>query len=374
MQRIIPMLRSLGLLICGLTSATVAAQSPQSKIASYLESQIRSGDVVGASVLVASARSRAAAPTNLGQLSPSDSRPVTDSTLFCVASCSKPVASALVFTLLDRRQLRLDDTVGKYLPALESPRSRDGSALPSPTLRQLLAHRGGIYSQMQRPTPDQLTAIRNFRLSLDESVALIAKQPLLSKPGTAYAYSGAGYCLVGAMAEKATNASIETLLQQNLCTPAGMTSTTYFPTPDQHPEIATGGATKSQPPHLLADELKLPLVGGSLHTTSRDLQRFAKMVLNQGDADGNRVLSQKAWQYYTSQPFQSQPYGFGWLLTKRNGKVVALAHKGSLPPAQAALGIDLDNRIYKVVLWTLSNPSNVQATIRIKETIAKMVR
>ena len=345
----------------------------QTKISKYLTDQIRAGDVVGASILVGSLASETGSPTNLGTLAPEDRRPVTDDTLFCIASCSKPVASALLFTLLDDRKLRLDDEAGKYIPGLQSPKTSTGAPATSPTLKQLLAHRGGVYSQMQRPTSEQLRAIRDFHLTLDQSVSLIAKQPLASKPGTAYAYSGAGYCLVGAMAEQATGQKIESLLQENLCQPLGMNATTYFPTPNRFPTIATGGFTRSRPPHLLGSELQLPLVGGSLHTTASDLERFARMVLSRGQHDGTRVLSPRAWQYYVSQPFP-QPYGYGWLLTKRNGKVIGLSHKGSLPPAQAAITLDLERNTYKIVLWTLAKPANVQATNRIKTTIAEMVR
>lgn len=345
----------------------------QTKISNYLADQIRTGGVVGASILVGSLNSETGAPTNLGTLAPDNRRPVSNDTLFCIASCSKPVASALIFTLLDDRKLRLDDEVGKYIPGLRSPKTVNGTPAPSPTLKQLLAHRGGIYSQMQGPNSEQLRAIRDFRLSLDQSVSLIAKQPLASKPGTTYAYSGAGYCLVGAMAEKATGQKIEDLLQEKLCQPLGMSATTYFPSPERFPFIATGGYTRYQSPHLLKNDLKLPLVGGSLHTTASDLERFARMVLSLGKSDGKRVLTPTAWQYYVSQPY-SQLYGYGWLLTKRNGKIIGLSHKGSLPPAQAAIALDLERNTYKIILWTLANPTNAQATNRIKTTIADMVR
>ncbi|WP_164102382.1 serine hydrolase domain-containing protein [Candidatus Laterigemmans baculatus] len=346
----------------------------QEEVAHYLRQEIDSGTVVGAQVLVGGPRLRDNQPINLGTIGPDDPRPVSDETLFCIASCSKPVASAVIFTLLDSRRMRLNQPVGELIAELSSPMLSDGQPARSPDLRELLSHRGGIYSQMQKPTADQLAAIRNFRLSLDESVAIIAKQPLAATPGTAYAYSGAGYCLVGAMAERATGKDFETLLQENLCRPLGMTSTTYFPTRRSFDEIAAGGKSHIQQPHLLGDELKLPLIGGSLYTTASDMERFARMVTFQGRGGGRPVLSRMAFRYFVSPVAPNQPYGYGWLLTKRAGHVVAVSHNGELPPFQSAIRINLQEKTYKIVFWTLAKPGDIERNSRVRNKIYSLLQ
>lgn len=346
----------------------------QNAIADYLRQEVATGRVVGAQVLVGSARSRNHEAVCLGTVGIGDSRPVSDATVFCVASCSKPIAAALMFSLLDRRKLALDLPASKLIPNLKSPTTADGTKTRSPTLRELLAHRGGIYSQMQDPTKIQLKAIRGFRLSLEESVQIIAEQPLYAPPGTNYSYSGAGYILVGMIGEKASGKELETLLQENLCKPLRMSSTTYFPSAERFEEIATGGNSQLVPPHSLGAELQLPLIGGSIYSTAKDFEKFARMVMFQGRSDRKRVLSEKACGDFVSPAFPEQVYGYGWLLTRQRGHVVALSHKGSLPPYQSAIRINLQDKTYKIVLWTLAKPVDVKSTIRIRDRIATLMK
>ncbi len=359
-----------------LHSAQANAQrhkQPQDAMADFLRQEVEAGRVVGAQILVGSGQSRGQAPVNLGFIGPEDSRPVSDKTVFCIASCSKPIASALIFTLLDRGQLQLDQPVSELIPAMSSPITVEGTRVRSPTLGELLTHRGGIYSQMDKPTKVQLAAIRDFTMSLDDSVAMIADQPLASVPGTKYAYSGAGYCLLGSMAEKATGKDIELLLQENICNPLGMTSTTYFPSASGFEEIAVGGKSNVQPPHLMGSRLKLTLVGGSLYSTAKDLERFARMVISQGRSGRKIILSKTAFSKFVSPAYPTQSYGYGWLLTKQGGRVEAVSHMGSLPPFQSAIGINGPKKTYKIVLWTLAKPVDVESTIRIRDKIATLI-
>ena len=347
--------------------------SSQGKIVRLIRQEIEDENIVGAQVLVGDTRSSSRRPTNLGHIGIDDPRPVSDKTIFCIASCSKPVASALVFTLLDQRKLRLNQSAAELIPEMKSPKSTGGKEVRSPTLRELLAHRGGIYSQKQKITEDQHAAIRDFSLSLDESISVIAKQPLIADPGSEYAYSGAGYCVIGKMAEQATGRDFESLLQGNLCKPLGMTSTTYFPIGERFDQIAGGGQSILTPPHSLGERLKLPLIGGSLYTNATDLEKFARMVIQGGRSENAAVLSSTAFSHFISAAFPDQPYGYGWL-QKRDGKrVVALSHKGSLPPYQSAIRIDLERNTYAIVLWTLAKPANVEATIRIKDKVSALL-
>ncbi len=359
---------------CSVTANAQSNAQKQKSIAGYLRQEISAGSVVGAQVLVGSTRSRNLKTTNLGTVGPGDARPVSDETVFCLASCSKPLASAVVFTLLDSRRLTLNQSASKTIPALGALATTNGTKTRSPTLGELLAHRGGIYSQMQKPTKLQLSAIRDFLLSLDESVQIIAKQPLSAAPGTKYAYSGAGYVLVGMMAEKASGMDFETLLQKNMCEPLGMSSTTYFPNPQRFKEIAMGGKSQLVPPHSLGAKLKLPLIGGSMYSTARDVEKFARMVLLQGRLDGKQVLGKEAWSQFVSPAFPTQVYGYGWRLTKQRGRVAALSHKGSLPPYQSALLLNSQDKSYTIVLWTLAKPVDVQSTIRISDRIDALIK
>ena len=335
---------------------------------SVFSDAIKTGTIVGAQIIEGSSTQPEKTSINLGFTSPSRRQHVTQDTMFCIASCSKPLISCVIFTLIETGKLQLDTPIDRWLPAYSKLKLTDGTSVAPPTLKQLLAHRGGIYSQKQNPTADQLQAIRNFRLTLSQSVNLIAQQPLQSIPGSRYAYSGAGYCLIGAIAQKAAQKPIDEILETQLCKPLGMSSTTFFPHLRTGKVVATGGNSRMNSPHRLGAELKLPLVGGSIHTTAQDLQRFARMIAERGTSSGIQLMRRETWSQYISLPFQTQRYGYGWARAVQGNEIV-LSHNGSLPPAQAALQINLDTREYRIALWTLADPGNSQTTIGLRDQI-----
>ena len=132
---------------------------------------------------------------------------VDENTLFCIGSCSKPMVAFVVLRLVEENMLTLDDGVDTWLPEFGQPMTTEGIAARAPTIRELLSHRGGIYSQRNKLNDAQIKAIRDFSIPLSQSVKIIAVQPLTSPPGEHFAYSGAGYCVIGHAAERATGSS-----------------------------------------------------------------------------------------------------------------------------------------------------------------------
>ena len=211
---------------------------------------------------------------------------------------------------------------------------------------------------MTRP---QTRAIRDFSITLNQSVSIIAKQSLIALPGSKFAYSGAGYCVLGAVAEKAANGSIEDILQQQLCRPLDLKRTTYFPNP-KDANIAAAAAmrngrtiTNPQSPHLCKPALKLPLIGGSIYSTANETAEFARMILNQGKLDQQRLLSQNSWNEISTLQFTGQGYGLGWRLEVHNGSTVAMSHGGALTGYRSLIRVSFKEGFACVVHWTLSN-------------------
>src|SRR5207245_2361350 len=58
-------------------------------------------------------------------------KPIDRSTLFRIASMSKPITSAAVLVLVDQGKIKLDDPVAKYLPEFKSPVVQVGSPGPN---------------------------------------------------------------------------------------------------------------------------------------------------------------------------------------------------------------------------------------------------
>jgi CubicO group peptidase (beta-lactamase class C family) len=324
---------------------------------SAIQTLIDSGSILGAQLVVGDA-DEVFHQRYFGVRSAHDKTPINGDTQFCIGSCSKPFTSVLMMTLVQDGNLTLDQTIEGWLPEFSSMETSSGHSSPTPSLRQLLSHRGGIYSQKVGMTKQQSRWIRDFTLSLEDAVKGIAKEPLLASPGETYAYSGAGYCVVGRVAEVVAKQPFELLLQERLCSPLQLSRTTYFPDSEDS-NIATGSlAGKPNPttPHL-SEPFKLPLIGGSIYSTALDSGRFLQMILNRGSAGDNQMLSDKMFEAYVSPQVKGQGYGLGWSLRIKNGRTVGLSHSGSLASSRALFVVNLELNRYGVVLYTLQDPS-----------------
>jgi N-acyl-D-amino-acid deacylase len=152
--------------------------------------------------------------------------PVQPDSLFRIASISKPVTSVTIFRLIEQGKLSLDDRVFdilEYEPHLPHGGKID-PRLKTITIRQLLQHTGGwdrdvsidamfypaeiAYSLGIRPPAMQEDIIRfmlGWKLDFD--------------PGTQYAYSNFGYCLLGRVIEKLTGEKYDAHVRSKMLAP-----------------------------------------------------------------------------------------------------------------------------------------------------------
>jgi CubicO group peptidase (beta-lactamase class C family) len=350
-----------------------AAEDAWRPLAGALEKAVADGQVIGAQIAVTD-RKAILLVASFGRLAPGSPAKVDEDTLFCIGSCSKPVAAACVLALADRKVLDLDARVDKLVSAFARMQVEGGGAARrAPTLRELLSHRGGIYSQRDGLTRPQRRAIRDFTLTLEQSVGIIARQKLLAQPGESYAYSGAGYCVLGRAAEVAAGKSFELVLRESLARPLGMTRSTWFPSPAEK-NVALGGRKTAgrieadpQAPHVQGAALRLPLIGGGLYSTARETAAFARMMLNEGRAGGKEVLS-AAYREASRRQYPDQSYGLGWHLAFSEAKAeraVALSHTGALASYRSVIKIDLAGGHALVAHWTLADPASGEGVKRV---------
>jgi len=153
--------------------------------------------------------------------------PVTTSSLFRIASLSKPVTAAAALKLCEAGLLDLDAKVFDILNDIEPPPGATvDPRLADVTVLDLLRHSGGwdstvsfdpmfrsreIADELGVPTPPDAAAIISYMMG----------QPLDWDPGAKYAYSNFGYCLLGRVIEKASGQSYDAYVKSAVLTPAG---------------------------------------------------------------------------------------------------------------------------------------------------------
>jgi CubicO group peptidase (beta-lactamase class C family) len=148
--------------------------------------------------------------------------PVTTSTLFDIASLTKPVATTTMAAILyERGLLELDASIIGTIPefladdcgALD-PRRHDV------TFRMLLAHSSGL------PAYEKLFLKAHSR---DELLFAAFTTSLSADPGTRAEYSDIGFIILGAALERVAQESLDAFCQREIFGPLAMTNTTFNP-------------------------------------------------------------------------------------------------------------------------------------------------
>jgi D-alanyl-D-alanine carboxypeptidase len=141
--------------------------------------------------------------------------PLATDQVFSVASVTKMLTAATVLKLRDEGRLSLDDRLAAWLP--------DFPGAGDITLRQLLHHSSGVSNRITNPIP----GFSRRDLATADLVAEIAKRPADFPPGTRWAYSNAGYILLGAVIEKVTGQPWHAAVEAQVVAPLGLKHTRY---------------------------------------------------------------------------------------------------------------------------------------------------
>jgi CubicO group peptidase (beta-lactamase class C family) len=130
--------------------------------------------------------------------------PASPTTLFNVASLTKAITAETILRLVAAGQFSLDEPLSRYWVDPDVANDRRHELL---TPRISLSHQTGF--------PNWRSENNGGRLAFNFT------------PGTAFGYSGEGYNYLARFAEKKLGRSFESLAQEYLFDPVGMTSTSY---------------------------------------------------------------------------------------------------------------------------------------------------
>lgn len=214
--------------------------------------------------------------------------PMTEDTIFDVASVTKVLATATAAMLcVERGVMNLDEQVSKYLPEFV------GEGRERVTVRHLLLHTSGLPVNLDpkvQPFTDHQSAI-----------AQLCRTRLRFEPGSAFSYSSVGSMVLCAAIEHATGRGFGEFCTTEIFQPLRMTDTMFQPSGARMSRIAPSSA----PERGKVDDTVARLAGGveghaSLFTTTADIARFARMMLNHGELDGARILKPATIELMTS--------------------------------------------------------------------------
>ena len=136
---------------------------------------------------------------------------------FRIASVSKPFTSVAIYSLIEQGRLKLNDKVFAGLLGMDLQRAASAE-VANITLHHLLTHTcGGWNNKGADPM------FQNLDLTQSELIAhTIAHRPLDHKPGTHYAYSNFGYCVLGRVIERLSGLAYADFVRQKILVPCGI--------------------------------------------------------------------------------------------------------------------------------------------------------
>ena len=250
--------------------------------------------------------------------------PVDDSTLFRIASMTKPITSLAFMMLVEEGLVALDTPVHHVLPELKGVGVYAGGGggvpfLTRPTAQpmrmvDLLRHTSGLtYSFQNRTNVD--AAYREGRieswhgnLTLDEFVAALGTLPLEFSPGEEWNYS-VSTDVLGAVVQRVSSLSLDRFFAERIFAPLGMHDTFFQVPQDKIHRLSDCWTMQEGKGRVLYDRgeasawARFPRLvsgGGGLVSSALDYHRFNTMLLNRGALDGVRIVSPKTIDLMTT--------------------------------------------------------------------------
>lgn len=289
--------------------------------------------------------------------------PVTENTIFPIASNTKAFTSFLISQLVEEGKLAWDDPVIKYLPEFRLHNHELSSQV---TLRDLIAHRTGI------PRHDVLWyAVRD--LSEENVLEALSHFPPVFKLREAFLYNNFMYVVAGMVINRVTKNTWEEEIASRILKPLRMDRSG---TSNQFQEITDSAKPYAE---ISGKIQKLSflypcstLAACAIHSTVSDMAKWLQVQLI-GKTQPNFIQKETLDEMHTiHMPFDTQPsepsgYGLGWEINVYRGRK-QVHHGGALEGFFSEVSF-LPNEKIGVVILTNSSTDGRYAISSIKNSI-----
>ena len=301
----------LGGLIASNTALAAEAAIPQQRLDAFaqaMQAQVEQGKIGGIATLVYQ-NGEIVQRGEYGFQDVAAEKPLAADSLYKIFSLTKLVTGTGLLHLYDQGKFQLDDPVGKYLPQLQDlqvavAEGPDGFPVTEPaqhpiTIRELMTHTAGFtYGRFSESQVDKLYVEANIQ-DPDTTLAVmmdkLAHIPLRQQPGTLWHYSIA-VDIQARLIEVLSAMPFDAYLKQQVFEPLQMTDTDFYAPPEKAERLAVSympqedGSLKPLPNDFFLSQHSFLNGGGGLISSTDDYLRFARMLLNEGELDGKRIL------------------------------------------------------------------------------------
>ena len=258
-------------------AATIDAKNSaavEAAIAKVLQGVVKADDMPGmAAAVIMNGKILGAAAAGVRKRATPD--PVLRDDPFHLGSCTKAFTATLIGILVDEGKLKWDSTIGELIGREINGINPDYAPV---TIDQLLHHRSGAWpngpSEVWKAAQNANGTPVEQRLLYVESI--LSQPPRF--PAGKYLYSNAGYAILGFIAETITKTPYETLMEQKVFIPLGLTSAGFGNAGSEkeltapYPHLETGAPT-------FLDNPKAITPAGLIHMNVTDWAKFCLVHL-----------------------------------------------------------------------------------------------
>lgn len=207
-------------------------------------------------------------------------------TVFEIASVSKPIASTILASLVGQGKISWDDKVAGLEPdfKLSSPETTR-----EVTIRDFLSHRSGLATE----SGDLLEDLGYSRPTILHQMRYLPLPGVFRKT---YAYSNFGYTTGAIAAATKVGKPWETIAEEQLYAPLGMTSTSsrFSDYENRTNKAALHIMIKGQPFNRFVREADAEAPAGGVSSSARDLAQWVRLQLDGGKWNGKQLIDANA--------------------------------------------------------------------------------
>ncbi len=238
-----------------------------------------------------------------------------------IGSLTKSMTSTLAAMLVQQGVLSWNTTIVDVYPELSGVMNVNYENIQ---IDQLLSHTSGMRANLP-----SVNSYQNSSLDIESQRQQMIEEALMLSPEVnegQFLYSNLGYMVAGAMMERLTNTSWETLIENNLFNSLAMTSS-GFGIPDVQDNLSQPVGHLSQGSGWQANNTDNPAVmgpAGIVHSSLEDMANY--LAAHLAGARGNDVSGLLTAEEFSKlhTPADNSEYALGWVISEN-----LLWHNGS---------------------------------------------
>lgn len=299
--------------------------------------------------------------------------PMTEDTLFDMASLTKPLITATaVMQLYEQRRFRLNDPVARYLQEFAANGKQDI------TIRQLLTHYSGL-------PPD--VSLQDAWSGKQEGFRRAFASVPLTPPGVQFRYSDINYIVLGALVEKISGLTLDQYANKHIAQPLGLKHTRFLPPVEWRSRIAP--TQYENPGVVLRGVVHDPTsrrMGGvaghaGLFSTANDVAAYAQNLLNRLAGRASHFPLRRLTLEKMTSPGEPATgtalRGLGWDIespfSSNRGELFPVGSFGHTGFTGTSLWIDPTSDTYVIVLANAVHPNGPTGVTTLRAEIANAV-